>query len=180
MKNQYLLFSYLWKSILVRGERNSTSQVENLWLQRSIISRNETPVMHLSVTRKVYLHDGDLFALDINLLRFVSSADGMTYFPRFWGFILGYIFLRQLWSPEWASSNKVCIFKKTSLCCGISVYWSLLRKKNPFLKRVSEKNPTPSSLWITACHHLANLRVFEMLFESVLKDASMSSSDSVS
>ena len=58
---------------------------------------NPTPVMHLSVTGKIYLHGGDVFALDIcfNLyfqpFNNMGQTNRMTYFARYAKIVSEYV-----------------------------------------------------------------------------------------
>ena len=74
----------------IRGERKTQLLKSKVCHFRDLLDqklRNPNPVMHLPVTGKICLQYGDVFAFNINLIRFVSSAvgqtDRMTYFPHF-------------------------------------------------------------------------------------------------
>ena len=76
MNNQYLLFKVFYENqYLSAGKDNSTSQVESIeaniytdTLSLPLNTQKSYPVMHFPMT----LHDDDVFALDINFLRFVG------------------------------------------------------------------------------------------------------------
>ena len=81
----FYLQSFMKINTYPRGKKSSTSltsEIYSLNMQKSNTSHA------FAGDGEIYLHDGEVFALEINLLQFLSSVvgqtdDRMTYFPRF-------------------------------------------------------------------------------------------------
>ena len=87
MKNQYLLFTVFNENqYLSAFLKSKVCDCQDL-LSLPLNTQKSNPSHAIAGDRKFYLHDGGVFPLYINLLRFVSSAVGqtnrMTYFLRF-------------------------------------------------------------------------------------------------
>ena len=80
---KYLLYENQYLSAFLKSKVCDGQDLLSLPLN----TQKSNPSHAIAGDRKIYLHEGGVFPLYINLLPFVSSAVGqtnrMTYFPRF-------------------------------------------------------------------------------------------------